>query len=238
MTQVAAASDRHLAERRFFGTAALIAALIAFVGFAPTYYLKGVFGAPALRALVHAHGIVMTLWILLFFAQVSLVALQRVDLHRRLGVAGAVLAAVVVIVGIATAIDGARRGVSPGPPPLVFLAIPIGVVLVFGLFVGAAVLMRRRRDWHKRLMLIASIAILTPAIARLPIEALHAGGIVAFFALTDLLAIGCTAYDAARNKRLHPAFGWGTLGLVLSQVVMLVLAGSSLWMGIAKALVG
>ncbi|MDH5263707.1 MAG: hypothetical protein OEX21_03035 [Betaproteobacteria bacterium] len=238
MTHVAPAAERHLAERRFYGAAALVAALIAFVGFAPTYYLKGVFGAPALKALVHVHGIVMTLWILLFFAQVALVAARRVDLHRRLGVAGAALAAIVVVVGIATAIDGARRGVSPGPPPLVFLAIPIGVALVFGLFVGAAVLLRRRSDWHKRLMLLASIAILTPAIARLPVEAIHAGGIVLFFALTDLLAIACAAYDAARNKRLHPAFGWGTLGLVLAQVGMLVLAGSSFWLGIAKSLVG
>jgi uncharacterized membrane protein YozB (DUF420 family) len=238
MTQVAAASERHVAERRFFGAAALIAALIAFVGFAPTYYLKGAFGAPELRALVHVHGLVMTLWVLLFFAQVSLVALRRVALHRRLGMAGAVLAAIVVIVGIATAIDSARRGVSPGPPPLVFLAIPIGVALVFGVFVGAAVLLRRRSDWHKRLMLLASIAILTPAIARLPIEAVHAGGIVLFFALTDLLAIACAAYDAARNRRLHPAFGWGTLGLILAQVGMLVLAGSSVWMGIAKSLTG
>ena len=238
MTHVAPAAERHLAERRFYGAAALVAALIAFVGFAPTYYLKGVFGAPALKALVHVHGIVMTLWILLFFAQVALVAARRVDLHRRLGVAGAALAAIVVVVGIATAIDGARRGVSPGPPPLVFLAIPIGVALVFGLFVGAAVLLRHRSDWHKRLMLLASIAILTPAIARLPVEAIHAGGIVLFFALTDLLAIACAAYDAARNKRLHPAFGWGTLGLVLAQVGMLVLAGSSFWLGIAKSLVG
>jgi uncharacterized membrane protein YozB (DUF420 family) len=238
MTQVTAASSRHEAERRFFGAAALIAALIAFVGFAPTYYLKGAFGAPELRALVHVHGLVMTLWVLLFFAQVSLVAVRRVDLHRRLGVAGAVLAALVVIVGIATAIDGARRGVSPGPPPLVFLAIPIGVVLLFGAFVAAAVLMRRRSDWHKRLMLLASIAILTPAIARIPIDAIHAGGIVLFFALTDLLAIACAAYDAVRNRRLHPAFGWGTLALILSQPAMLVLAGSSFWMGIAKGLAG
>jgi hypothetical protein len=144
----------------------------------------------------------------------------------------------VVVVGIATAIDGARRGVSPGPPPLVFLAIPIGVVLVYGLFVGAAVLLRRRSDWHKRLMLLASIAVLTPAIARLPIEAVHAGGIVLFFALTDLLAVACSAWDAARNRRLHPAFGWGTLFLVAAQVAMLAFAGSALWMGIAKNLVG
>lgn len=237
MTQVAA-SARLRAERLLYGTAAVVAALIAFAGFAQTYYLKGAFGTPELSALVHAHGLVMTLWIGLFLTQVSLVAARRVDLHRRLGLAGALLAAIVVIVGIATAIEGARHGVSPGPPPLVFLAIPIGVVLVFGIFVSAAVLMRRRSDWHKRLMLIASLAVLTPAIARIPVDTLHAGGIVAFLAVTDLLVIACASWDAVRNRRLHPAFGWGVLFLVLWQAATLAFAGSSAWMSIARRLAG
>ena len=236
MTQVAA-SARPRAERLFYASAALVAALIAFAGFARTYYLKSAFGTPELPALVHAHGLVMTLWIGLFLTQVSLVAARRVDLHRRLGIAGALLAAVVVIVGIATAIEGARRGVSPGPPPLVFLAVPIGVVVVFGIFVSAALFMRRRSDWHKRLMLIASLAVLTPAIARLPVATLQAGGILAFLAVTDLLVIACASWDAARNRRLHPAFGWGALFLVLWQAAMLAFAGSSAWMSIAKRLV-
>jgi hypothetical protein len=233
----ATASPRNDTERSFYAVAALVAAIIAFAGFAPTYYLKGAFGAPELPALVHAHGLVMTLWIVLFLAQVSLVAARRVDLHRVLGIGGAVLAALVVAIGIATAIDGARRGVSPGPPPLVFLAIPIGVALVFGTFAAAALLLRKRRDWHKRLMLLASLAILTPAIARLPIDAIRSGGIVLFIALTDLLVVLCVAWDFARNRRLHPAFGWGTLVLVALQAAILALAGSSAWMSIARRLV-
>lgn len=232
-----AAPVRLPAERRFFAAAALVAALVAFVGFAPTYYLKGFFGTPALPGLVHLHGLVMTLWIVLFLAQVGLVAARRTDLHRRLGVAGAVLAAVVVVVGIATAIEGAKRGVTPGPPPTVFMAIPIAVVLVFGAFVGTAIAMRRRSDWHKRLMLLGSIAVLTPAIARLPIGALHAGGILAFMGVTDLFAIACVAVDTVRNRRLHPAFGWGALFLLLSHPAMLLLAGSGWWQAIATRLV-
>ncbi len=226
------------AERRFYGLAALLAALIAFAGFARTYYLKGVFGSPELPGLVHLHGIVMTAWIVLFAAQASLVAARRVDLHRRFGVAGAALAALVVIVGIATAIEGARRGVSPGPPPLVFLAIPIGVVLAFGLLVGAAIANRRRGDWHKRLMLAGAFTVLTPAIARLPVDSLQAGGVVAFFAITDLLLIACVAWDAARNNRLHPAFAWGGIFVVTWQAGTLVVAQSAAWQPIARWLVG
>ena len=226
------------AERRFYGLAALAAALIAFAGFARTYYLGGAFDAPELPGLVHLHGVVMTSWIVLFAVQAGLVAARRVDLHRKLGVAGAVLAALVVVVGIATAVDGARRGVSPGPPPLVFLAIPLGVILVYGTLVAAAIANRRRPDWHKRLMLLAAISVLTPAIARITIDALQAGGIVAFMGLTDLFAIACIAWDAARNRRLHPAFLRGGLFLVLSHPAMLALAGSAFWMEIARRIVG
>jgi len=226
------------AERRFYGFAAVVAALIVFAGFARTYYLKQAFDAPELPSLVHVHGVVMTGWIFLFGVQASLVAARRVDLHRRLGMFGAVFAALVVVMGIATAIEGARRGISPGPPPLVFLAIPLGVILVFGALVAAAVANRRRPDWHKRLMLLATISMLTPAIARIPIDALQAGGILAFMGVTDLFAITCIGWDTAKNRRLHPAFLRGGLFLVLSHPAMLALAGSAFWMEIARRIVG
>ena len=225
------------AERRFYGLAALVAALVVFAGFARTYYLKGAFGAPELSGLVHLHGIIMTAWIVLFAVQAGLVAARRVDLHRRLGAAGAVLAGLVVVVGFATAIEGARHGVSPGPPPLVFLAIPLGVILVYGALVAAAIANRRRPDWHKRLMLLGAISVLTPAVARVPIDALHAGGIVAYMGVTVFFAIACIAWDTARNRRLHPAFLRGGLFLVLAHPAMLALAGSAFWMPIARWLV-
>ncbi len=226
------------AERRFYGIAALVAATVVFAGFARTYYLGKAFDAPELPGLVHLHGVVMTGWIVLFGVQASLVAARRVALHRRLGMAGAFFAALVVVMGIATAIEGARRGISPGPPPLVFLAIPLGVILVFGALVAAAIANRRRPDWHKRLMLLATISMLTPAIARLPIDALNAGGIVAFMGVTDLLAIACIAWDTARNRRLHPAFLRGVIFLVASQPAMLVLAQSAAWQPVARWLAG
>ncbi len=224
-------------ERRLYLAAAAIAAAVAFIGFARTYYLKGVFGGPSLTTLVHAHGLVMTLWVALFVTQVTLVSTRRVDLHRRLGMAGAGIAALVFVVGVATAIEGARLGVSPGPPPLVFLAIPLGVISVFALFVAAGIANRRRGDYHKRLMLLASVSVLTPAIARIPIDVLQSGGIVVFFLLTDLIAIACAAWDAVRRRRLHPAFAGGIAFLIVSQVAMLAIAGTSAWKAIATWLV-
>lgn len=219
------------ARHPLYGTLAVAALAIAFGGFAPSFYLK-VFGeSPPLPALLHVHGVVMTLWLLLFLAQVRLAAAGRTNLHRRLGVAAACVAVLVVAVGVATALEGARRGVSPGLPPLVFLAIPLGVVVVFAAFVTAALLLRHRPDWHKRLMLLATLGLLTPAIARLPL--IHAGGPLLFLALTDLLVLAAIAWDTARHRRLHPAFLYGFLFFLASQPLRIAIARTDAWLALA-----
>lgn len=232
------AMDRSGAERRLYGWAAIAALAVVFAGFARSYYLKGLFGAPALSTLVHAHGLVMTLWFALFLVQACLVTAQRVDLHRRLGIAGVVAAMLVFVVGVWTAVSAAAHGVSPGPPPLVFLVVPLGDMLVFAILAGAGLLLRRRRDFHKRLMLLASVGMLTAAFARLPIDFVAAGGLPVFFALTDLCVLACVGYDTWRNRRLHPAFGWGALLIVASQPLRLLFSGTQAWQQFATWLVG
>jgi hypothetical protein len=214
------------------------ALLVIFAGFARTYYLKGAFGTPDLSVLKHAHGLVMTAWFTLFLVQVRLVATGRTAVHRKLGIAGAVLAALVVIVGTATALVAAKNGATPGPPPLVFLAIPLGDMLVFVTIVSAAILYRKRSDYHKRLMLLASLSILTAAIARIPVDFLQAGGLPAFFGTTDLLIIAFVAFDSVRSRRLHPAFLAGTVFVIASQVGRFLVAGTPQWTSFARWLVG
>jgi hypothetical protein len=227
-------------ERRLYIAFALLMPLIVLAGFARTYYLKGFFGNPPLPGLlVHVHGLVMTSWVALFITQVSLVATGRVRTHQRLGVLGAGLAALIVVVGIMTAIAAAARGASPGPPALQFLVIPLGDMLVFAILVGMALYWRRGRlDIHKRLMLLAAVNLLAPAIARIPLSFIANGGALAFFGLTDLCILACVAVDTIRNRRLHPAFLWGTLFIIAAQPLRLMLAGTAIWLKFATALVG
>jgi hypothetical protein len=228
-------------DRRLSTWVAIGSALIVLAGFARTYYLKGLFGTPALSGLLHVHGIVMTLWIALFVAQVRLVAARRVRLHRRLGAAGAVLAALVLVFGVMTAIYAARRGgeVPPGsPPPLEFLAVPLGDMVIFAALVATGLALRRRVDVHRRLMLLSCVNFLTPAIARIPLEFIANGGPLVFFGLTDLFLLACVAVDTVKNRRLHPAFGWGALLVVASQPLRLMIAGTDAWMRFATWLVG
>ena len=227
-------------DRRLYIWAAALIPVIVLAGFARTYYLKGLFGNPPLPGLlVHVHGLVMTSWVVLFIIQVSLVATSRTRTHQRLGVLGAVLAALVIVVGILTAMAAAARGATPGPPALQFLVVPLGDMLVFAILVGTALYLRRRRlDMHKRLMLLASVGLLTAAIARIPLHFIETGGPLAFFGLTDLCLLAFVAFDTIKNRRLHPVFLWGMLLIIASQPLRLMLAGTDMWMRFATALVG
>jgi hypothetical protein len=232
-------ADAWRRDRRFFTGMAVAAALTVLAGFAPSYYLKSVLGRPSvtglatLSPLLHLHGLVFTAWIALFLVQTRLVAVRRVAFHRRLGVAGGLLAIGMVVVGLMTAIDAARRGAAPpsGPPGLVFLAVPFFDLVVFSALVGAALAFRRRPDTHRRLMLVATLSILTPAIARLP--GVIAGGPLAFFALTDLFVVACLVYDKVTRGRVHPAFWWAGGLLLASQVGRLAISGTSAWLAFA-----
>ena len=221
-------------EHLFYLGMAMAVVGTVFAGFAPTYYLRPLFGATPLMPLLHLHGLVFTSWMVVLLTQTTLVAANRTDVHRRLGIAGAVIAVLMVVVGTITAIIRAKQGAAPpvGPSPLVFLAIPLGDMLVFSSLVGAGFYFRRRPDVHKRLMLLATISILSAAIARLPFGILKAGP-PAFFGLTDLFIVACILYDLIAGRRIHRATALGGLLIVASQPLRLMLAGTSAWMSFA-----
>jgi hypothetical protein len=230
--------SRRISDRRLYIWVAILTPIIVLAGFARTYYLKGLFNTPAIPSrLVHLHGLVMTLWVALFVTQVSLVATRRTRTHQRLGILGAVLAALVIVVGTLTGLYAAARGSSPGPPALQFLIIPLGDMVVFGVLIGLALYFRRQLQTHKRLMLLAAVNLMTPAIARIPLAFIVNGGPLAFFGLTDLCLLSCVAFDTIKHRRLHPVFLWGTLLIILSQPLRLMFAGTDLWLRIATALV-
>lgn len=224
-------------DRLFYTGMSLASIATVFIGFAPTYYLKGYFQAASLSPLVHVHGLVFTAWILLFLAQTALVAGHRIDVHRRLGVAGAGLAVSLVAVGLTTAVASARRGFAAGNAGvLTFLAIPFGDMLVFLVLATAGIRYRHRPETHKRLILLATVSILDAALARWPLALMRVGP-VAFFAATDLFVVAGLLYDLVSRRRLHPAYVWGGLFIVGSQALRLGIARTAAWLAFARALV-
>lgn len=225
-------------ERLFYVGMAIAILLTVFAGFSRSYFLKAQFGTPPLSLLLHVHGLVFTSWILLFLAQTTLVAARRTDIHRRLGVLGGVLAALVVVLGTATAIIRVKQGATvPGVPPLSFLAIPLFDMVVFAILVSAGFYYRHRADVHKRLMTLATVALLPAPIARLPLAILQ-GGLPVIFGLADLFLIVVLAYDLAVWRRVHRATAWGGLVILASQPLRLIVSGTPAWMAIASWLTG
>jgi hypothetical protein len=220
--------------RRFYVGMAIAILITVFAGFSRTYFLKAQFGTPELSLLLHIHGLVFTGWVLFFLSQTTLVAARRTDIHRRLGVAGAVLAALVLIMGMATAILRVKGGAAPipGVPPLAFLAVPFFDMVVFAILVGTGLYYRRRLEAHKRLMTLATISLMSAPIARLPFGLLKAGP-PAFFGLTDLFILAMLVYDLSTRRRVHPATIWGGLLIVASQPLRLVISGTPAWLSFA-----
>jgi hypothetical protein len=239
------------AEGKFFTGMAAAMLVTVFVGFAPTYYLlpwfngvttRGVAGAAALTPLVHVHALVFSGWLILFIAQTGLVAARRTDIHRALGGAGLALAGAVTVIGLVTAISAGRRGSSPpGWDDRAFLLVPVTSVLLFAGFVAAGFVRRRRADWHKRLMLLGTIAMLVPALARIMnMIALPflprgvAGGLI----LVNLFLLALIAFDLKRLRRVHPATLWGIAIFLITWPARLMLGETGPWQAFAAALIG
>jgi hypothetical protein len=234
MTVSTAAVRIRRRTRRFYVGMALAIAITVFAGFSRSYFLKAHYGTPELSVLLHVHGVIFTTWVLFFLAQTTLVASGRTYLHRRMGVVGALLAALVLIVGTATAILRVKGGSAPipGVPPLSFLAIPLFDMLVFAILVGTALYFRHRLELHKRLMTLAMISMLPAPIARLPFDLLKAGP-PAFFGLADLFIVALLVYDLATRRKVHPATAWGGLLIVASQPLRLLISGTPTWLAFA-----
>jgi hypothetical protein len=233
-------NERLSRERRFFLGMAGAMIVLTFAGFAPSYYLSGVFGGPRLSLLVHVHGVVFTLWMLLYLVQTGLISAGRTDVHRIVGPVAVLVAVAMVPLGIATAIVtkqvAAAAHLPPSGPPL---ALPLGAILTFAVLVSWAVAMRKRAAWHKRLMLLGTLAVLTTPLARI-IKFTHLpitpplGGMI----LTDLMLVGLVAYDLRATGKLHAATKWGGGFFLLTQVIRIVLNMTPAWQGFAKSLTG
>jgi len=219
-------------ERIFFSMMIFAVAITVFGGFARTFYLRGYFVPESLPNLLRLHGLVFSSWIVLFFTQTVLIAAKRVDIHRRLGIAGGVLAALMVIIGTLTAIIRAK---SFDPPPgfsspLIFLTIPLGDMLVFAILVTTGLWFRRQKNAHKSLMLLATIAILPAAVARLPFAFIQAYGPIAFFGLSDLFILPLIAFEYFVRGQVQRSTILGGLLIVASHPLRLIIGNTHAWL--------
>jgi hypothetical protein len=230
--------QRQMKDRRFFLVMAIVSALVVFVGFGRAYYLQGYFGTPKLSTHLAVHGFIFTVWMLYFIGQTALVASNRAAIHRCLGYAGVFLAVSMVTLGLTVGYfaEVLRHAQGPVRPETVFM-LSNGDVLTFSVFIAAGFVWRRSREAHQRLMLMATMAgLLFPAIARMPVIQGHSMELYVTYAC--LLLTG-PAYDLVSRRRVHPAYLWGLLFVLLtSPPVRFILAATPAWYRIARRVAG
>ena len=231
------ADSRFSGEHRFFAGMAIALLVVVFVGFARSFFLRPLFPewhSPS-EPIFYIHGAAFTVWIFLLVSQVSLVGTGRRNVHRRVGPYGAGLALLMVVLGTLAALIAARRptGFIDVPvPPLQFLAIPLFAIAEFALFACLAIAMRGNAPAHKRLILIATIVLVTAAIARWPVVGQY--GPLAYFGVTDLFLVPIAVWDFRTRGRVHPVTLRGGLLIIASQPLQLAIMGTEGWVVFAR----
>ena len=217
-------------DRRYFLVVSVLIAVLVFVGFAESYYLRSVFGSAPLPWMLHVHGAAMTSWVVLVVTQVLLVAAKKVEWHRRVGWAAVASATLVVVLGTVTTVRAAARELANhtahAASQLTILGLELTQMLLFGSLFAAAIALRRRTDHHKRLMLLATACLLPSPLVRLPLGVSTNFAILLIF---DALVLAAIAADTIRGRRLHPAYAYGGLWLLGGLQVAYVIAYTPAW---------
>lgn len=217
----------------FFTGMALLMLVTVLVGFARTYFLAGVFHAPLPSLIIHVHGAAFTAWILLLVTQTSLVSAGRVDIHRRLGIAGFLLACLMVVLGVLAATDTLVRGhAPPGLDPKVFYIVPMTDMLIFATLVFFAYRARFDSSAHKRFIYIATTGLMIAAIARWPFAFSFRKPFIATL-LSYVFLLVLASYDLWSIRRIHRATLWASGFLVFVQQLRFPAGKTAAWQAFA-----
>jgi hypothetical protein len=212
-------------ERVFYSGMAILLCVCVFIGFSPTYFQAGMMRAPLPSPILHIHGAVFTLWMLLFVVQAALISARRVTWHRSFGTFAFCLPPIMIVLGVIAAIDALHRGVKIGPlDPSVSSAIPLIGIVVFAIVIYASWRARRRPDAHKRLILIATMGLIAAAFGRFPWDRIGlppaAGAATGLGVLILILLI----YELITIRRIHRSTMWAA-PLVFASVALAVPIG-------------
>lgn len=218
--------SRRRADRFFFPLIALLLVAYVLLGFWPSYIGAGLVFAKLPSALVHVHSVLYVGWIALFATQIALVETRHVATHRKLGIVLGWWAVAMILVGPATAIMAVRR--EPSGLSVSGFAGDLAQTVGFAILISAGLARRRNAAAHKRLMTLASAAIIGPALARWPFDFIQSGPPFALACLYLLQPMLVIAYDLVTLRRVERAT-W--LGLGVMVLVVLCFLTLPAWPG-------
>ena len=227
---------------RFFVAAAWFSLAVAIVGFTKTFFMPlagSRFHAPPI---VFIHGALFFGWVSLFVLQTNLIRLKKRSLHRVVGWCMAVMAIGMMIATVAVQVFAVKRDVAIGGGQTAISNLVGGCtsMLLFGGLVTAGVLNRHRPDFHKRLMLLATISVMWPAWFRFrhyfP-SVPHPEYVFAIF-FANTLTLVAMLYDKFTIGRIHPVYLWVGLGIIAEQTMETLLFDNAGWRVVANWLAG
>jgi hypothetical protein len=237
----AAATD---SARYFYFYMALSCAAVAFLGFAPTYFMPLAKGSLSATPVIHAHGIIFFAWSLFFVFQSWLAASGRIMRHRSVGMIGISLATAMTIFGFLVGVSAMKRSAAIGQidEGIAFAIVPWSGILFFAVVFAWAIAAVRQPETHKRLMLLAGISILDAAVARWFLTFLAPPGpagpppvivtippaLVAY-----LLLVAAMIFDWRTRGRPHQVYVIGGIALVAIKILNLPISATHVWHSIA-----
>jgi FtsH-binding integral membrane protein len=222
-------------DHRFFNAMSLVMLLTILYGFSRTYFLAGGLRAPLPSPVIHLHAVVFTLWVVFLVVQTTLTHTGNVQMHRRLGVGGFILAGSMLPLGVLAATDSlVRRNVPiPGRDPLAFYIVPITGITMFAIIMYFALRYRKDSSTHKRLVYVATASIMLAAIARMPIPHVYRNPLVASL-FVDAFILALVAYDLWSTHNVHRATIYAGTAVIVVQLVRLPLSHTAAWLDFAR----
>jgi hypothetical protein len=231
----------------FYFQMALACAAVAFLGFAPTYWLPLPSRSFSATPVVHIHGLLFFTWTLFFAFQTWVAASGQVTRHRELGMIGVSLATAMTIMGFLVSVNVMKRSAAIGQTDagVAFAIVPLSGLLFFALVFALAVANTRRPETHKRLMLLAGISILDAAVARWfltflappgpagppPVPVTIAPALVAY-----LLLVVAIIHDWRTQGRPHAVYVIGGLALVAVKLLNMPISMTPAWHAFARGI--
>jgi len=219
-------------ESFYFAMSLLVLAIVVY-GFSYTLNDNLIHPSYPRPWILYVHAAVFSMWVTLFILQTALVRARHVSVHRRVGRWVAGLGILIPILGVATAIAIAKlRGGHGEPDAAGSLPISTFDMVAFTPSFALAIYLRKRADYHRRLMFMATCALTAAAFGRIPMLD-HADW---FYVGVDALIAVAVVRDLIVDRRVHPVFAYGLPAMIAGQVAVASFRWSPWWIAIAHNL--
>jgi hypothetical protein len=229
---------RTFLSRYFYFCMSLVLAAVVVWGFSRTVDVNLFHANPPKPLLLWIHGAAFSAWVIFFILQSALVRTRNVSIHRFLGWFGAGLASAMVVLGVTIAIVMARfdTAVLHQKGADAFLSVPFTDMIVFGVCIALAIYWRKRPEYHRRLVFIASCELMDAAIGRF--DFIFNNNL--FYPGLDLLIALGMLRDWIVEGRVHKVYLYALLPMIVLQglAVYTWRVNPAWWQGITHPILG